>query len=381
MNSNLRKTWVFLNAANAFFRRRVHYRFEMIEYDIKLLPRQLMNLTLNAVHAVMPRAPMLSFPPVLQIEPTNACNLNCTLCPSGMGRLGRAKHFLDFNVYKRLLDEIGQYALLMQFWGWGEPFLHPRAYDMIRYAKMYNITVVTSTNMQAFSPKYAVDELVECGLDTLIVAIDGTTQEAYEKYRVKGHLGRILKRTEQILEARERHGVTHPLINFQFMVMRHNEHQVEEIQSLSERLEVDFLTLRTVSPHGGPLDSFRELIPRGKRFRRFGGANGLPQKKPGKSRKCLRPFSKAMVFSDGAVGPCEEDYSAKEIYGRLDGMTGFRDIWFSDRARRFRKQFIREDNVFPFCRACPYKARVQDDCVVAGFCYNRKTVKKLCHKA
>jgi radical SAM protein with 4Fe4S-binding SPASM domain len=88
-----------------------------------------------------------------------------------------------------------------------------------------------------------------------------------------------------------------------------------------------------------------------------------------------------MVFSDGAVGPCEEDYSAKEIYGRLDGMTGFRDIWFSDRARRFRKQFIREDNVFPFCRACPYKVRVQDDCVVAGFCYNRKTAKKLCHKA
>jgi radical SAM protein with 4Fe4S-binding SPASM domain len=87
-----------------------------------------------------------------------------------------------------------------------------------------------------------------------------------------------------------------------------------------------------------------------------------------------------MVFSDGSVGPCEEDYSAKEIYGHLDGMTRFRDIWFSDSAKRFRKQFIRENNVFRFCKTCPYKARVQDDCVVVGFYYNEKTAKKLCHE-
>ena len=381
MTSNLDPRRLLLNAVNAFFHRHVHYRFEMIEYDIKLQPRRLMNLALNSLHILMPRPPVLSFPPILQIEPTNVCNLNCPLCPTGTGTLGRSKNFLNFDVYKRLIDEIGPYTLLMQFWGWGEPFLHPLAFDMIRYAKKYNIAVVTSSNMQVFTGKDDVENLIECGLDTLIVAIDGTEPETYEKYRVKGKLDRVLKTTEQILAAREQHKVAHPIISFQFTVMRYNEHQIEEIQSLSERLEVDFLTLRTLSPHCGPVEFFDRFVPENEAFRRFGSADGMPDTTFRGAFKCLRPFSKAMLFSDGSVGPCEEDCSAKESYGRLDGVISFRELWFSENAKRFRKKFNRGDNGFRFCKRCPYKARIHGDCLVAGFCYNPRTAEKLCNKA
>jgi radical SAM protein with 4Fe4S-binding SPASM domain len=350
----------------------------MIEYDIGLQPKRLMNLALNGLHILMPRAPVLSFPPILQIEPTNVCNLNCPLCPAGTGTLGRSKSFLNFDVYKRLIDEIGPYTLLMQFWGWGEPFLHPLAFDMIRYAKKYNMAVVTSSNMQVFTGKDDVENLIECSLDTLIVAIDGTDPQTYEKYRVNGKLDRVLDTTEQILEARERHKVVHPMISFQFTVMRHNEHQIKEIQSLSERLEVDFLTLRALSPHCGPVDVFQEFVPGNKAFRRFGSAGGMPDTTPMGAFNCLRPSSKAMLFSDGTVGPCEEDYSAKESYGRLDSVHSFRELWFSMKARDFRKKFNKGKNNFPFCKSCPYKARIQSDCIVAGFCYNPRTADKLC---
>ncbi len=84
-------------------------------------------------------------PTVLQLRPTSRCNLHCRVCPVGMG-LDRPTGDMDLPLFQRIIDELGEYLLLIMFWDWGEPFLNPHAYEMIRYARCAGIKVVCSTN-------------------------------------------------------------------------------------------------------------------------------------------------------------------------------------------------------------------------------------------
>jgi len=377
MTSNLSAKRLYRNAVDGFFRRQVRYQFELIDYSIPLVPAQLANLALNALHLAVPGMPVVSLPPVIQVEPASTCTLRCPLCPTGAGQLGRAATLLDFDLYRRMMDDIGRYLLLMQFWGWGEPFVNPRACDMIRLAKERDVVVVTSTNGQHLDSEVAARRLVESGLDTLIVAIDGTRQATYEKYRIRGRIDRLLQGVARVLELRERLGLDRPLVNFQLTVMRHNEHEIEEMRALASRLAVDFLTLRTVAPLTDPAGLYPSFVPGGDRYRHYGSADHDPAQVPGKDFRCMRPFSKAMLFADGTLVPCEVDHAAAELFGRLSESAGFREVWFSPSARAFRKAFAKDKDLFPLCRTCHFKIRMQDDCVVEGVPCNARTMGRL----
>ena len=100
---------------------------------------------------------------------------------------------MDFNLYKKFIDEIGDYVFLILLWDWGEPFLNPSIYEMISYAKQKGIKLVSSTNGHLFKEKEQADKLIASGLDTIIFAVDGISQETYEPYRQGGSLESVLQ--------------------------------------------------------------------------------------------------------------------------------------------------------------------------------------------
>ncbi len=73
-------------------------------------------------------------PTHLLIEPTNYCNIRCTLCPVTEG-LNRPRGHMNLNIFKKLIDDVGEYVFLILLWDWGEPFLNHQVYEMIHYAK------------------------------------------------------------------------------------------------------------------------------------------------------------------------------------------------------------------------------------------------------
>ncbi|MBI3582259.1 MAG: hypothetical protein HY098_09355, partial [Nitrospinae bacterium] len=73
---------------------------------------------------------------------------------------------------------------------------------------------------------------VESGLDRLIISIDGTTQETYEHYRVGGELQKVIEGTKNILTWKKKLRSKKPYVIFQFLVVRPNEHQAEEVKNL-----------------------------------------------------------------------------------------------------------------------------------------------------
>ena len=85
-------------------------------------------------------------PVLLQIEPTNMCNLGCPLCPVSQKMLRRESRHMRLDEFKKIIDEVQDHVLLLVLWNWGEPLMNPELPQMIRYAADRGIRTVTSTN-------------------------------------------------------------------------------------------------------------------------------------------------------------------------------------------------------------------------------------------
>ena len=131
--------------------RRVRLKSDTIPYLFEDVPRRkILNaaLTEGSVY-VKPLYPW-GWPTHLAIEPSAFCNLKCSLCPVSSG-LKRPQGLMAFDTFTKILDEVGSSVFTLLFWGWGEPFLNPRAFDMIAYARSKGAKVVSSTNGHLFA--------------------------------------------------------------------------------------------------------------------------------------------------------------------------------------------------------------------------------------
>lgn len=172
------------------------------------------------------------------LDPVNICNLKCPVCPTGLHILGREQGKIDFENFKTIVDQITKYTYVLELYNWGEPFLHPRIFDMINYAHERKISVRMSSNMNYFNRKMA-EQTVASGLDRLIVSVDGSTQEAYEKYRRGGKLAKVLHNVRLLVEEKERQKNPYPFILMRMLINRYNEHQIDEMRQIAEELGVD----------------------------------------------------------------------------------------------------------------------------------------------
>jgi MoaA/NifB/PqqE/SkfB family radical SAM enzyme len=117
------------------------------------------------------------------IECTAACNISCTQAccapETGITRTRQAG-MLDFELFRRVIDEAGPALGRIDFFNYGEAFLHKRAVEMCEYIKAHHphIYLYTSTNGLAFTEAQA-RRLAHSGIDEVTFSIDGATQESY----------------------------------------------------------------------------------------------------------------------------------------------------------------------------------------------------------
>ena len=94
---------------------------------------------------------------------------------------------LDFDLFTKVIDEAGPTLGRIDFFNYGEAFLHKRAVEMCEYikTKFPHIYLYTSTNGLAFTEE-KVRQLARSGIDEVTFSLDGSSQEAYVKYRQRG---------------------------------------------------------------------------------------------------------------------------------------------------------------------------------------------------
>ena len=290
------------------------------------------------------KLPYLPF--ILGIEPGNICNLRCPLCPTGQQDQGLQKGFMKFDLFKHIFDQLSPALTTVNLYNWGEPLLNNELSRMIEYAKSKNksIRVITSTNLN-ISDKSKLTDLLKSGVDEIIISCDGISQETYAKYRVGGDLNLVLENMRYLASEKKRLKSKGPIV-WNFIVFKHNEHEVGEAEKLAFAIGVDFRVglMRTsmkdeiFKPHAESIAKDLAWIPDNPRYSTY-DKEKLKTKK--QISTCRKPWQEISINWDGKVFPCCAVYGQGCNFGDASQQP-INEIWNNNYFISARKEIINQ---------------------------------------
>ncbi|MCK4415252.1 MAG: radical SAM protein [Candidatus Eisenbacteria sp.] len=298
------------------------------------------------------------FPRILTIEPTNRCNLRCPICPTGSGRLRREMHDMSFSDFRRLVEEASGRTRMILLHFCGEPFLCDNIIPMVELATRKGIAVELSTNGMFLESMTFCRQLVRSGLRHLVVALDGADQETLVVYRRGACFQSIVDGIAHLREARDAEASPMPTIELQLILMKHNEHQRQEMRLLARQLRVDRYTEKTLGMMGLSLSSpegerlARAFLPASDRDSRFSyGSERVVRMEPSRRFRCRSIHEVGVILSNGIMVPC--CYDPHGLYPMGNALTeGIASVWRGRRFREFRRQVHRPSSRPLMCAAC-----------------------------
>jgi radical SAM protein with 4Fe4S-binding SPASM domain len=299
------------------------------------------------------------YPISISFEPTTSCNLRCPECPSGLRAFTRPTGMLKKDFFRQTIDDIHKDILYLIFYFQGEPFLNREFLEMVKYAADKKIYTATSTNAHYLTDEIA-KKTVESGLDRLIISIDGTTQDAYQQYRVGGNLNKVIEGAKNIVKWRKELKSKTPFVFFQFLVVKHNEHQIEDIKKLAKEIGVDEVRFKTAQVYDYKNDP-NNLIPVNEKYSRYKkDETGNYIAKNKLSNECWKLHHANVITWDGLVVPCCFDKDASHRLGNLK-MQSFKEIWHNDNYKQFRKELMTSRKNIDICANCSEGVSVWQD--------------------
>lgn len=175
------------------------------------------------------------FPLSLEFETSNTCNFKCNMCIYAEKaqmhpdyREKRPLGYMDFEIYKGIIDEASRYGMPAATYGfWCEPLLHPRIVDMIDYGNRRGLMDMrVGTNGQLLTEKVAKG-FVDAGLQRLEVSLDAFTKETYEFVREGGDFEKVKRNIHNFLEIRDKMNARFPLLRVSFLKLDANVHELD----------------------------------------------------------------------------------------------------------------------------------------------------------
>jgi MoaA/NifB/PqqE/SkfB family radical SAM enzyme len=292
------------------------------------------------------------YPFMLQIEPTNICNLRCPLCPVANNDLGRKPRNMKYKEYTSIIDDLESYLMILILWDWGEPFMNPDFPRMIRYASDRDIRTVTSTNAHFLDNETYVKDILQSGLSTLIVAIDSARDDNYEAYRKRGNLNKALSGLQKVVEMKKKLG-SKTLIHMRMVIMRHNEDELWDMKRLAREIGVDWFSVKAVTPGYREPDPEmdKQIVPRRRKYRFYAYKLGTYERIR-TDALCRRPWEMSSILSNGDVVPCCWDYDDVMKVGNVFEEP-FTKIWTGPVYRDLRKKIFHERQSLARCTICP----------------------------
>jgi MoaA/NifB/PqqE/SkfB family radical SAM enzyme len=303
-------------------------------------PKAYLNILKLRVNMSLKREAVTSYPVAAFIEPTLYCNLQCPACPTGL-RLGlRPTAAIDEELFKSTIDEIGDYVFQLYMYNWGEPLLHKRTPEMIAYAKKKEISILLSTNLSIKLTDDYIDRLVLSGLDRMLISIDGVTQETYSKYRRNGNLELVRENALRIQRAKQRLGRTTPKVVWQFLVFRHNEHEIEQARALHKEWGADdFMVCGAEMPMEPHNDGFEpSSIPAYDIYHPDHPSQKETERQLSSDRACTWLYGVFVLNPNGRVSACCAVPSEKLDFGEYHKGQFF-GVWNNETFRRARRLF------------------------------------------
>ena len=310
----------------------------------------------------------------LYLEPTTACNLHCRTCIRNVWEDAEAQ--MSMATFGRVLDSLSELPDLQRvvFTGFGEPLTHPDILEMIGAVRGRGLAVTVGTNGLLLNAEL-VGQMIELGVDRLVVSLDGVQQETYSSVR-GATLSQVLDNLRGLNEAKRRLGSLTPALAIEFVVLRSNVQDLPELTRLASRLGAARVLVSNVLPY---TEEMRGEMLYGYEPRAPLSAGGwpvlldawitwgtldLPRMHWGAERRCKFVQDRAAVIGwDGGVSPCYA-LSHTHTYFAVDGgqkrvsrcvfgnvhERSLAEIWMSHEYVRFRSE-VRSFR-FPSCPDC-----------------------------
>lgn len=318
-------------------------------------PKKLLNALRTELAYRQRAADVRSAPYVLLLEPLYYCNLECPLCDRQVFPQARANDAgkLNLELYDRLLDEIGDYLFQCQIFGQGEATMNWRlTRDIIERTHRRRIYTLLSTNCTLITPHMA-DEMVGSGLDYLVCAVDGLTQESYAAYRVGGKVEDALAGMRHVVEAKHRQK-SRMRVEWQFLVHSRNVHEIAAAQSLAAEIGV---VLRLAPLRGMEWDEDLEehWLPRGGDWT----SQRYPTGEAMYDFPCYFLWRSLVLNSNGKAARCLFYQNASQYADlkQMSALAAYNHPSVQQARRLFRREKPSRDEGPSPCRGCGYFAR------------------------
>jgi radical SAM protein with 4Fe4S-binding SPASM domain len=289
-------------------------------------------------------------PVSISFEPTTSCNLKCPECPSGLRQFTRPRGMLKRDFFTKTIDDIYKDILYLIFYFQGEPYLNKNFLEMVSYASSKGLYTATSTNAHFLTDEMA-KKTVESGLDRLIISLDGTTQEVYQQYRREGNIEKVIEGARNIVKWKKELKSKTPFIFFQFLVVKPNEHQIEDVKRLAKEVGVDEVRFKTAQVYDYENDP-NQLIPENEKFSRYKkDKTGKHIAKNKLQNHCSKLWEANVITWDGMVVPCCFDKDATHRLGDLK-KESFKEIWHNKNYKKFRRDITTSRKNIDICANC-----------------------------
>ena len=242
----------------------------------------------------------------IRLDASSVCQLKCPACStaSGMNKAGVVGwgHLRPEN-FRRLLEENPNLRTI-ELSNWGEIFLNPGIDEIVRIGHDRGVTLMAANGVNLNTVREeTLENLVRCRFSFLSVSIDGASPETYEKYRVRGDFDTVVANIRRINHYKQKHNSSLPVLQWQFVIFGHNEHELPRARALARELGMKFRTKLNHTPTVAPVKD--EALVR--REGGFGAASREEYRKKTKqeySFPCSQMWDNPQVNWDGKLLGC-----------------------------------------------------------------------------
>lgn len=307
---------------------------------------------------------VIGYPYWLTIDTGNICNLKCALCPTGQRKQGRAQGMMSFDNFRRIIDELARYLIIVDLFNWGEPFLNKDIFEMIHYARKKGVIVHISSNLNYFNETMA-EELVKSNCDLLIVSLHGASQESCSKYQNGTNFDRVMDNVRTIVEKRRQKRRKLPFIQWRFLVNKYNDHEIPKAEEIA-RERVDMLELAALRcdmaeelfmDNQSQFENVREWLPKDEKWSIYDYRHKA--KKRLRKNSCSFLYSQSVINWNGSVSPCCGLWYERHDFGNMFE-SNFKNIW-NNKSYRASRQLIfkgKECDAKTICNICKRNAAI-----------------------
>jgi len=278
-----------------------------------------------------------TYPERMYLESTNACNLQCIMCPKGRGEMQRPVGYLDWDLFKRVVDEMSPHVHTTTLHIWGEPLLHPRLPEMIAYCREHDLRTEISTNGVLLDEQMS-RALLRAGPAAVYIGMDGFTKETYERVRRQADFERTVANIQRFLQLKVEGGYRQPFINLQIIEMAPTGAEIEEFRRRWSVPGVDRVHIKAFDSWGGQIGEISDLALE---------RPALPEPR----YPCPNLWYHVHIYWDGALVSCDRDFDALNQLGNVK--TGVMKAWNGPLMAELRRKHIEQrlEDV-PACRNC-----------------------------